>query len=430
VQPFKVGPDFIDPGLHARVAGCESRNLDGWMIDHPDNRRVFQKLLHNADAAVVEGVMGLFDGYDGLSEAGSSAQMAKLLSIPVVLVVDARSMARSAAALVYGFSHFDPDLKFAGVLFNRIGGPGHLAYLKEALCSTMPDLPVLGGLPREDSLSLPERHLGLVTADELILDEEWQQRLIRFIEDHVDIDRLLSVSRCDPAVEEQADPKHAVQAASATVAVARDSAFCFYYPENLDLLRSSGADIRFFSPLAGETFPDDADGLYLGGGYPELFAGTISGNGVFMQSLRRAASTGMPIYAECGGLMTLGRYIVTLEGDSVEMAGLLPFGTRMLSRRKALGYTEVLLREPCLLGEPGLILKGHEFHYSEIVELPGQPAVACAYELRKRKHEAVRLEGYMTGSVLASYIHLHWGSTPSAPAAFVRRCVEYRGNRA
>lgn len=429
VQPFKVGPDFIDPGLHTKVTGRESRNLDGWMIDHPDNRRVFQGLLHGADAAVVEGVMGLFDGYDGLSEAGSSAEMAKLLSIPVVLVVDARSMARSAAALIHGFTRFDPDLKFAGVLFNRIGGAGHLAFLEEALSVNLPDVPVLGGLPREESLTIPERHLGLVTADELILDEAWQQKLVRFIEDHVDIDRLLQSGRCDLSVEDPTRPGLSAQAPSATVAVARDAAFCFYYPDNLDLLRSAGADIRFFSPLAGETFPEDADGLYLGGGYPELFAEAISGNGAFMQSLRRAASAGMPIYAECGGLMTLGRNIITREGCSVEMAGLLPFGTRMLSRRKALGYTEVLLREPCLLGEPGLILRGHEFHYSEIIEHSGQTGVPLAYEIRKRKHEAVRLEGYMNGSVLASYIHLHWGSTPSAPASFVSRCVAYRGTR-
>jgi cobyrinic acid a,c-diamide synthase len=399
------------------------------MIDHPNNRQVFHRLLHDADAAVVEGVMGLYDGYDGLSEAGSSAQMAKLLSIPVVLVVDARSMARSAAALVHGFTDFDRGLKFAGVLLNRIGGPGHLAYLKEALSAALPHVPVLGGFPREESLAIPERHLGLVTADELILDEKWHHRLVRFIEDHMDIDLLLQVSRCNkefPA--NHSNSRRAVQAASAIIAVARDAAFCFYYPENLELLRASGADIRFFSPLAGETLPEDANGLYLGGGYPELFAETISNNGAFMQSLRGAASSGMPIYAECGGLMTLGRYIITVDGHSVDMAGLLPFGTRMLGRRKALGYTEVQLREPCLLGEPGLILRGHEFHYSEIVEPPVQPDVEFAYELRKRKHEAVRLEGYKAGSVLGSYVHLHWASTPSAPAAFVRRCVEYRAS--
>lgn len=457
VQPFKVGPDFIDPGFHSVVTGVESRNLDGWMLDREYNRELFTRLVEHAQAAVVEGVMGLFDGYDGRTEWGSSAEMAKWLGIPVVLVVDARSMARSAAALVHGFRTFDPDLRFAGVLFNRVGSPGHLRYLEEAMEGAIGGLPVLGGIPRREDITLPERHLGLVTAQETVLTESWVESLVRLIEDHVDLDTLLKRSEWNHSscCEEIGTPcggrfrrekKSSVgeetvgfreplaqrlpsttqtSVEKVPIAVPRDAAFCFYYPDNLEFLESFGARLEFFSPLAGECLSEHACGLYLGGGYPELFARQLSEHGQFLEGLRRAADRGMPIHGECGGLMVLSRYIETLEGTRYPMAGLLPFGTRMLGRRKALGYTEVELREPCLLGLPGSILRGHEFHYSEIVDMDDTASVTHAYTLRKRKHAPSRLEGYAVGSVLAGYIHLHWGSDPRAPRAFVAHCRKY-----
>lgn len=427
VQPFKVGPDFIDPGFHTRICGTESRNLDGWMLSRSYNRALFGGLLGEADVAVVEGVMGLYDGYDGLTEAGSSAEMAKWLDIPVVLVVDARSMARSAAALIKGFRDFDPMLSLAGVIFNRIGGEGHLEYLKEAMSMSVPDVPVLGGIPREEIIRIPERHLGLVTVDETPLDRTWRDTLVDLVERNVDLDLVLSRSTCREGFPERFGPekRRSDPVRPIPIAVARDAAFCFYYPDNLELLRRAGAELYLFSPVAGETFPKGVGGVYLGGGYPELFAERISECRIFLESLRSGAKSGMPIHAECGGLMTLGRFIDTVDGKRFPMAGLLPFGTRMLSRRKALGYTEVVLREPCLLGEPGTAVRGHEFHYSEITDAGDNPALRFAYELRARKHQAARSEGYMTGSVLASYVHLHWGSEPSVPEAFVRRCGEY-----
>lgn len=446
VQPFKVGPDFIDPGFHHVVSGRESRNLDGWMLGLRYNQELFQQRLKLAHGAVVEGVMGLFDGFDGSREWGSSAEMAKWLNIPVLLVVDARSMARSAAALVQGFQNFDGDLSFAGVLFNRVGSVGHLRYLEEALESVEGSMPVLGGIPREAEVALPERHLGLVTAHETVLTEDWMRKLTALMEDHVALDELLK--RCawkgllDVAPEragapswderEKASPFELLQVQSRCtsskipVAVARDAAFCFYYPDNLELLESFGAQIQFFSPLAGETVPPSACGVYLGGGYPELYARELSGQKGFLEALRSGAARGMPIYAECGGLMVLGRFIETLERTTHSMAGLLPFGTRMLPRRKALGYTEVLLREPCLLGDPGMVMRGHEFHYSEIVDSGERAPVQKVYELRKRKHASPRMEGYAVGSVLASYIHLHWGSAPRAAESFVARCRAFR----
>lgn len=429
VQPFKVGPDFIDPGLHTVTAGRESRNLDGWMLDPDANRSLFRRLLAEADIAIVEGVMGIFDGYDGLSEAGSSAEMAKLLGIPAVLTVDARSMARSAAALVYGFARFDPALRLAGVIFNRVGGEGHLRYLKEAMAAALPQVPVLGGIPKEDSVTLPERHLGLVTADEMDLNPAWRERLVQLVERRLDLDLLLERMEIRPEMPPSVEKTPPAAVPPVVVAVARDAAFCFYYPDNLELLEEGGASLHFFSPVAGETFPPETAGVYLGGGYPELFAGKISQNKPFIEGIRGAASKGMPVYAECGGLMSLGRFIETTDGTRYPMAGIFPFGTRMLGRRKALGYTEAVLRRPCLLGEPGLRLRGHEFHYSEIVEEEDGPGFERAYELRARKFEAPRLEGYLAGPVLASYIHLHWGSAPEAPAAFVKRCMDFRDGR-
>lgn len=426
VQPFKVGPDFIDPGLHTRITGRESRNLDGWMLGRDYNLELFQTLMTKADAAVVEGVMGLYDGYDGMGEAGSSAEMAKWLNLPVILVVDARSMARSAAALVYGFKNFDSNLRLAGVIFNRIGGKGHLTYLKQAMSANLPDVDVLGGIPREEAIAIPERHLGLVTADEFKPDELWQNHLVNLVEKYVDIKLLLQNVRCVPpsVAAESATPQWS---AVPTIAVARDAAFCFYYPDNFEMLRRAGARIYYFSPLEGETLPREAAGLYLGGGYPELFAEKLSSQTGFFQDIRSAVEKGMPVYAECGGLMTLSSFIETGDGKSHAMAGVFPFGTRMLPRRKALGYTEVELCRPCLLGNAGLRIRGHEFHYSEIVQFGEGEGLDYAYKLHKHKHDDSRIEGYMHRSALASYIHLHWGSAPRAASNFVRRCREFKG---
>ncbi len=446
VQPFKVGPDFIDPGLHTQIAGTQSRNLDGWMLSRKWNVDLFRRLLEESDVGLVEGVMGLFDGYEGRTESGSSSEMAKWLGVPAVLVIDARSMARSAAALIYGFTHFDPDLDFAGVIFNQIGGQAHLEYLKEAVGSACPEVAVLGGIDREEWVSIPERHLGLVTADEIRLDAGWQKRLAELLEKRLDIDLLLEKTRLSgirhpanlPAREKSGGrlPPHPARISASdirrpngpVIAVARDAAFCFYYPDNLELLEQAGARLHFFSPVSGETLPEECSGVYLGGGYPELFAVPISENAGFLRSLSDGAAQGMPIYAECGGLMTLGRFIDTIEGKRYQMAGILPLGTKMLPRRKALGYTEVVLRRRCLLGEPGRVIRGHEFHYSEIVE-PDATGFEYAYDLRERKHEAARPEGYQAGSVLASYIHLHWGSAPEAACQFVSLCAEREKGR-
>jgi cobyrinic acid a,c-diamide synthase len=430
VAPFKVGPDFIDPGHHARAAGTPSRNLDGWMLPQETNRNIFRQAARSADVAVVEGVMGLFDGFDGRSEEGSTAQMAKWLGLPVLLVVDARSMARSAAALVQGFERFDPQLRFAGVLFNRVGSPRHLEYLRQALEGQVA-MDFLGGLPREDALAIPERHLGLHTAEDHPLGPDRLARLASLVEDHVDLERLvraLPEVRGDNGGECPPDPGFA-QPPRVRLGVARDAAFCFYYPDNLDLLARAGADLVTFSPLNDTDLPPGLAGLYLGGGYPELHARRLAQNSGMRAAIGRAGRAGMPIYAECGGLMYLCRELDPGEGARWPMCGRFPFGVRMLARRRALGYREVRLTSGTLLGPAGACLRGHEFHYSEIAE--SAAGVDTVYRIAPRRGDSGGTpEGYRVGNTVGSYVHLHFGSFPAAATHLVEACRRWRDSAA
>ncbi len=422
VQPFKVGPDFIDPGHHGRAAGRCSPSLDGWMLSREANLSLFRRHAAQVQVAVVEGVMGLFDGYDGASEAGSTAQMAKWLGLPILLVVDARAMARSAAALVHGFATFDPDLALAGVVFNRVAGAAHWQYLQEAM-ARLPGVKCLGGLPREPELSIPERHLGLVTSEDHPLGEEYLERLAICLEGHLDLDRLLAslpLLPRPPAAPPAASPHPPL----VRLGVARDRAFCFYYPENLEWLAHFGAELVPFSPLTDRQLPAGLHGLYLGGGYPELFAGPLAANEGIKRQLAEAAAAGLPIYAECGGLMYLSREIRDLQGQAHPMAGLLPFRVRMLPRLKAMGYREVTLRTAGLLGPAGTRARGHEFHYSEIEgETEDLPRL---YLIADRQGTAPSPEGYCLGNVLASYVHLHFGSNPEVARHLVDHCRAYK----
>lgn len=438
VAPFKVGPDFIDPGHHALVAGRASRNLDGWMLDRSYNQAGFSRYAHGSDVAVVEGVMGLFDGFSGKSEAGSTAQMAKWLDLPVLLVVNAASMARSAAALVQGFESFDPQVRFAGVVFNNLGSRGHLAYLQEAM-ATYVRMPLLGGLLRNDPLRMPERHLGLTTADDRPLSPEQIDLLADHIESGIDLDRLLEhLPEIKPHAPPNATPEATPDAtpdasksdaATVRLGVARDRAFCFYYPDNLELLASAGVQLVFFSPLTDERPPEDLDGIYFGGGYPELHAARLAENRTMRREIRRLSHAGMPIYAECGGFMYLCRELETREGDRYPMCDCFPFYTRMHRRLRTLGYREVELDGDTMLGCRGRTLRGHEFHYSDIVDAGDKDQPDTAYIVTSRKGGQQRSEGYRVSRTLGSYIHLHFGSDPRCARAVADACREFRTKR-
>ncbi len=428
VAPFKVGPDFIDPGHHTLIAGRASRNLDGWMLSQDYNRDSFHCHAAGCDTAVVEGVMGLFDGFNGSDEAGSTAQMAKWLELPVLLVVDAASMARSAAALVQGFERFDPQVRFAGVVFNHLGSQGHLDYLKAAMAAYV-GMPVLGGLMRNQRLRMPERHLGLTTAEDRPLSEEQVAMLADHIEAGVDLEGVMArMTQIRPEQNSVATPGRAVQA-KVRVGVARDRAFCFYYPDNLELLEAAGIELVPFSPLADKHLPEDLDGIYLGGGYPELHADALAQNRRMRTDIQEASRRGMPIYGECGGFMYLCRELETLDGQSHSMCDCFPFRSRMHDRLRTLGYRQVQLKADTLLGAKGQLLRGHEFHYSSLGDPHAGEKANTVYAVRSRKGDSARPEGYLVNRTLGSYVHLHFGSCPESTQAFCAACGAFQAQR-
>ena len=425
VQAFKVGPDFIDPGFHAQASGRPSYNLDGWMCGRERVLACVAGHATGADVVVVEGVMGCFDGFEPTSDEGSTAQVAKWLGAPVVLVLDAWAQARSAAAVARGFETFDPALRVAGVIVNRAGSEGHGRLVLDAIRSACRAEP-LGAILHEEALALPERHLGLVTALEGALSEERLRRLGDAVERSVDLDRLLALAT--PSVLPAAGgPERECLSAQhgraptrrARIGVAHDAAFQFYYAENFDLLREAGADLVAFSPLDAPTLPA-VDGLYLGGGYPELHARRLAENVAMRRAVRRFADSGRPIYAECGGLMYLAESLEDGDGAAHEMVGVLPVRVRMSPRRMALGYTEVAFTGETPLGPSGAIARGHEFHYSSVDPVP--EGVARAYRITQRGAER-RAEGYLVGRTLMSYVHLHFASNPALAPSLVAACA-------
>lgn len=428
VAPFKVGPDFIDPGYHRLVTGTPSVNLDGWMCGLGFVGSTFAHHGAGADVAVIEGVMGLFDGIGGLSEAGSTAEIAKALAAPVLLVVDARSQARSAAALVHGFASFDPGVRIAGVIFNNVASANHERILREALAASSPEIALIGCLPKDPALAIPSRHLGLLTAEENPLSGEFLRHLGHVIDRHLDLDAILTLADCaaPPVPNADAAPVPGVAAAipdagRVRIAIARDAAFCFVYEDNLRLLRERGAELCAFSPLADCALPEGISGIYLPGGYPELFAETLAGNGALKEGIRGAIEAGMPVYAECGGFIYLTQGVAGTEVTH-PFVGIFPVQTRMLPRRKALGYREVELLGESVIGRKGTLARGHEFHYSEMGEMPS--TVERLYGVSK-KGLPLGHEGYRYRNCLASYIHLHFGSSPGIADSFAGHCRAY-----
>jgi cobyrinic acid a,c-diamide synthase len=390
------------------------------MLSGETNRAVFAEHTRTADVAIVEGVMGLFDGARNSGE-GSTAELAKLLRLPILFVVDASKMAASAAPLVRGFETFDPGVRIAGVVFNQLGGAGHYGLLRDALEQTG-CAPAIGYLPKEASLRIPERHLGLYTAHEDVLAKPALDHLSSLMEQFVDLDRVLEIAALEDAYQMAAVPSRGVGDA-ARIAVARDRAFCFYYEDNLDALRAAGAEIVEFSPLADRTLPEGTDAIYIGGGYPELYAAELSANHSMRASIGQFVESGGPTYAECGGLMYLGRHLRLRDGNQIPMVGVLPFGTVVTDRLVRFGYTEVSFTSDCLLGRPGATARGHSFHYSTI---EGAPDADCVYHARSTLSGAEGPEGFAVGTVLASYIHLHFLSNPELSVNFVREARRSR----
>jgi cobyrinic acid a,c-diamide synthase len=387
VQGFKVGPDFIDPSYHRAATGRASRNLDGWMLTRETNLAIFARATADADVAVVEGVMGMFDGKDGRSLAGTTAEMAVWLDAAVVLAIDAAAMAGSAAAVVHGFDTLVPEVRVAAVVSNRVAGAGHYAFLRDAIAARCRPESV-GYLPRDAKLALPERHLGLHMAAEA-LTEERLRALAECVEAHVDLDRLLALS----ARPRMAAPERKQEAAvRARIGVARDAAFCFYYEDNLDLLRECGAELVEFSPIADGRLPDGIDGIYFGGGYPELHAEALAANAEMRRSVAEFVARDGPVYAECGGFMYLTEAIVDMVGREWPMVGVFATRAVMQERLAKLGYVEVETAAG--------MARGHEFRYSTAGAVDGRVRAACG-----------------------SYVHLHFLSCVGFAEGFVRECA-------
>ncbi len=415
VQSFKAGPDFIDTGLHRLITGRPSRNLDLWMCGEDYVKACFCKHSKDVDIAVVEGVMGMYDG------DFNTERLANALNLPVVLIVDAYGMAESAGAVVKGFMEYKNQNLIKGIIFNRVASERHFRRLKNSIRG----VEVLGYLQRDLDFEIPHRHLGLMAAEEKPIDEGKIKRLADAVLGGIDIKKIVELVADTKVLSSPLAGGRGLRTvrnnSKTTIAIAYDKAFCFYYEDNLDLLKEAGAEIIKFSPLYNQAIPE-ADAIYIGGGYPELYAGELSKNQSMLQAIYNWADSGKPMYAECGGLMYLSQGIHDFDGNFFKMAGVFPFETKMKKGRSHLGYREIQLKEDCIHGKKGDRLKGHEFHYSEIKPSafslqPLDPATC--YSLFDNTGQNLQNEGYRFKNTLASYIHIHFGSSNNIAKSFV-----------
>lgn len=406
IAPAKVGPDYIDPEFHRLACGRGSINLDGWAMRMETRMRLLNHLDGEADLILAEGVMGLFDGAsDG---TGSTGDLARLAGWPVILVVDVKGQSASAAAVVRGFMHHDTLVWVAGVIFNRVGSDRHKSMIADAMAASELDIPVLGYLPRRGDLALESRHLGLVQAQEVTDIDALLDRAADWMEDNADLDLI-------QATAEKGRHFHAIPATRNTlrppgqrVAVAQDTAFAFAYPHLLDNWRFLGADILPFSPLADEAPDPSADSVYLPGGYPELFAGTLAGNSQFLDGLRGFADQDRVIFGECGGYMVLGDGLIDADGTRHAMAGLLRLETSFADRKLHLGYRRVEVSSPTAPWASGYRFRGHEFHYASVLKEEGDPLFLYwdSANPSDLATEATGISGLTRGRTAGSFIHL------------------------
>ncbi|MGH7001428.1 MAG: cobyrinate a,c-diamide synthase [Stellaceae bacterium] len=423
LAPFKCGPDYLDPTYHARAAGAPSHNLDGWMMGREGVVQTFARASRSAEVAVVEGMMGLFDSAAPASDEGSSAEIAKWLSAPVLLVVDASGIARTIAAIALGFARFDSALCVAGIICNNLGGRGHLDLLREAL----PEIPIVGGLPRCAEAALPERHLGLVAANQTDLPDAAFEAWGAMAAEWFELEKILALARSAPALECGSDAEAPTAGRRCRIGLAYDEAFHFYYDFNLARLEQLGAEIVRFSPVHDRELPA-LDGLYFGGGYPEAAARELAANHSMLDAVRDFAAAGSPIYAECGGLMYLTSAIRLIDGATFPMVGLIPSIVVMRDHLQAIGYAEIETTAPTFLGPAGTRWRGHQFRYSTLEPSPTE-SIERVYRVAPRWGGGAFAEGFRRGNLIASYVHAHWASNPAVAENFVRACAARRPTR-
>lgn len=419
VQPFKVGPDYIDPTYHTLAAGRTCRNLDSWMLPKTAIHELFTRATRDADCAVIEGVMGLYDGARYDSEDGSTAEIAKQLNAAVIVVLDAAKVARTIGAVALGLQAFDPAVQIIGYIANNVGSVNHGQGVASAITAAT-GKPCFGWLERNRALHLPERHLGLVPTAESGAWQAFVDTAGDVIAKQIDLDALwAAIPAHEPIqLEERRSTRTAHRTSPPSIAVAEDAAFSFHYPENLELLTEAGAELVRFSPLADAALPPGTQGIYLCGGFPELYAAQLAANRSLHAALRAAANVGYPVYAECGGLMYLTEAIVDQAGVRHNMVGLLP-GVSTMSERLTMGYRVVRAVADNWLWRAGEELRGHEFHYSVWTERPAGIPYLYQFQPHTTRHSA-QLEGASLGSVVASYTHLHFLANPVLAERFVR----------
>ena len=411
IQSYKIGPDYIDTSYHALATGRPSHNLDSWLVPTEKLRSIFTSTVGNADAAIVEGVMGLYDG--GRRGISSTAEIAKLLGLPVVLVIDAKSMGASAAAIALGFREYDRELNLAGVILNRIGSDTHRKMIEDALSTV--GIKCFGALKRDERFTIPERHLGLLMAGENRAFN-FLSELGRAVEDQIDIDGLMSAAR---EIKLPSTAEKSTVEKKCRIGIARDEAFSFYYPESLTELERLGAELIEFSPLRDAALPK-VDGLILGGGYPEMFAAELERNASMRASIGAAAAAGLPIYAECGGYMYLMRELIAFDGRRYEMCGVFDGRAAMNERLQMVGYVEAELMADCAIGRRGDVVRAHEFHFSSVDgDLSAKKIFRCTRLRTGKIYEA----GAVKGNAVGSYLHLHFAGCPAVAEHFIKRCL-------
>lgn len=427
VQPFKKGPDFIDPSWHAMVAGRPCRNLDGFMMERQTIAYSFCRHSEGADIAVVEGAMGLYDGVD-LEGSGSTAEIAKIISAPVLLIVDATRMTRSVAAMVMGFMHFDPGVNIAGVILNKVARPRHEHMLTAAI-EKYCGIPVVGSIPKNEKMTIPDRHLGLIPAGE---KEELNDALYaigEIVAQHINLDKVISIARAAEPLTEKVLAKvlftkgygtegKQKEERKAVIGIIWDKAFSFYYPENLEDLQAHGARLVYIDALHDRCLPS-LDALYIGGGFPEVFAGELEANYTLRQDIKKKIEEGLPVYAECGGLMYLARRL-WWQDRVYEMVGALPFDVLMARKPQGHGYVEfeVIERNPFL--SCGRKVRGHEFHHSRVINLEMVSDLKFVYRLHRGYGINGQFDGLSYKNVLAAYTHIHAYGVEDWAANFVR----------
>ncbi|MFE4897575.1 cobyrinate a,c-diamide synthase [Peribacillus butanolivorans] len=420
VQGFKCGPDYIDPTYHTAVTGRTSRNLDSWMFEHDIVREILNKASVGADISIIEGVMGFFDGKNPLSNTGSTAEISMITESPVLLIVNCASMARSAAAIVKGFQAFSTGPNIIGVIANQVGSEGHYKIVKAAIEQEC-DVPVMGYMKRELDIDIPSRHLGLIPAIERGELEPFFDKLAHLVMETIDIEQLYLLAKTSTISSGNSGIFQSSSKKDVCIAVAKDAAFNFYYQENLELLEAKGANIKYFSPLKGDEVPLDADGLYLGGGFPEEFADELSRNEIAIKSIRNAIAKGLPTLAECGGFMFLSKSIETTSGEKYPMAGLIPGRIKMQKKLAALGYREITGTESNFLIKDCDQAKGHEFHYSTF-----EPDNVLPYAYEAKGRFGSKKEGCIIGNLVAGYTHFHFASNPKLVENWIDACLKQK----